>query len=230
MPMLLGIAFVFNLLPQVLSILATVLLTPALSVRSTAAPGALMLWPFVSALLVLIVGAMGKGALVEAGLATSEGRPCSFASAVSVGIKAFPSNLGIIFLDYLGVGFASILLVVPGMMLLCRWIAAVPANVAERPGVLGSLGRSRDLTAGHRWRIFGLLLIFGLLSAVVPVVAMLIGFRQNQMAVLSAGSVVVALSSVVFALVGGVGIAAIYVELRAARGEGLSPNLIAAFE
>ena len=224
----LGIALVFDVLPQILGLLATSLLASAPSIRSTQGPGALMVVPIVSALLIFIVGAVGKGAIIEAGLASSEGRPCSFASAVPVGIKAFPSNLGILILDYLGVGFASILLVAPGMMLLCRWIAAVPANVAERPGVLGAMGRSRDLTSGHRWRIFGLLLIFGVLSAIVPVLTMLIGLRQ--MAGLNGGSVAVALSAVVFAVVGGVGIAAIYVELRASRGEGLSPNLLAAFE
>jgi hypothetical protein len=53
-------------------------------------------------------------------------------------------------------GFLSI---VPYFMLIIMWSVARPACVVERLGPLRSLGRSRELTRGHRWKILGLILL-----------------------------------------------------------------------
>jgi hypothetical protein len=53
-------------------------------------------------------------------------------------------------------GFLSI---VPYFMLIIMWSVARPACVVERLGPLRSLGRSRELTRGHRWKILGLVLL-----------------------------------------------------------------------
>jgi hypothetical protein len=42
------------------------------------------------------------------------------------------------------------------------WVT-VPAAVLERVGVVGALGRSLRLTRGNRWRIFGVMLVLGML-------------------------------------------------------------------
>ena len=47
-------------------------------------------------------------------------------------------------------------------MMATAWIMAVPAQVVEQPGVFGAIGRSADLTRGHRWPIFGLMIIFAI--------------------------------------------------------------------
>src|SRR5258708_17090641 len=59
----------------------------------------------------------------------------------------------------LAVMFASMLFIVPGLILYMMWSVATPACVVERLGPFRSMARSRALTKGHRWKIFGLLLL-----------------------------------------------------------------------
>ena len=66
----------------------------------------------------------------------------------------------------LGVGLAAILLVFPGLMLFVMWYVAVPVCVVERAGPITSMGRSRELTKGYRWKVFGMLLLVGLFQMV----------------------------------------------------------------
>ena len=56
-------------------------------------------------------------------------------------------------------------IVVP-TMLSCMWYLAIPACVIVRRGPIESMGRSSDLTNGHRWKIFGLAICLGILNAV----------------------------------------------------------------
>jgi Membrane domain of glycerophosphoryl diester phosphodiesterase len=60
--------------------------------------------------------------------------------------------------------------VVAMIMLVVRWFSAVPACMVERLGPVKSLRRSSQLTKGHRWKIFGALILLYLVSAVVGVI------------------------------------------------------------
>jgi len=42
---------------------------------------------------------------------------------------------------------------IPGVVLWVRWFVAAPVLEREKPGILRSLGRSRDLTKGSRWSL-----------------------------------------------------------------------------
>jgi len=78
---------------------------------------------------------------------------------VSVALTCLFPVLVLSLLQGLGIAIGLLLLVVPGLMLMVMWIAVIPVLVVERRGVLASFGRSVQLTAGCRWRIFGLLLV-----------------------------------------------------------------------
>jgi len=65
------------------------------------------------------------------------------------------------------VTLASIALVIPGLVLVTMWYVATPACVIEKLGVGASLRRSSELTKGHRWKVFGLLLTLVLAGALV---------------------------------------------------------------
>lgn len=65
------------------------------------------------------------------------------------------------------VGLASILLIVPGLILFTMWFVATPVCVVERLGPNASMRRSTQLTKGHRWKVFGLILLLVIISAVV---------------------------------------------------------------
>jgi hypothetical protein len=59
--------------------------------------------------------------------------------------------------------FVIILATIGGLVamgiLLATWFVAVPACTVERFGVIGSLRRSAQLTKGHRWRLFAVVLL-----------------------------------------------------------------------
>jgi hypothetical protein len=67
--------------------------------------------------------------------------------------------------------------IAPLWMLGTIWFVATPACALERQGVFQSLGRSRTLTKGHRWRIFG---VFLLLFAVGLVMQKLASTIEND--------------------------------------------------
>ena len=58
-----------------------------------------------------------------------------------------------------------LLLLIPLVIYYVMIYVAIPAAVVERPGVIGALKRSVELTRGYKLQIFGILLILGLLSA-----------------------------------------------------------------
>ncbi len=56
---------------------------------------------------------------------------------------------------------------VVGIWLAARWLVAVPAAVAEKLDITEALGRSRDLTSGHRWTLMAWLALLWLLTALL---------------------------------------------------------------
>ena len=88
------------------------------------------------------------------------GQSASLAECFSAGLSKMLPVLGLYLLWGLGVGLGWILLIVPGLILMTMWSAAMPVLVGEDVGVVDSFGRSRALTKGSRWVIFAVLLIF----------------------------------------------------------------------
>jgi hypothetical protein len=66
-------------------------------------------------------------------------------------------------------GIGLMLLLVPGFIFLTMFIVAIPACVVEGLGPFRSLGRSRALTKGRRWRLLGLFLALFFLAAIVRI-------------------------------------------------------------
>ena len=66
---------------------------------------------------------------------------------------------GVIVLNGLVIGFATLLLVIPGIYLTCRLLVCVPAALIEKRGPRDSLTRSFDLTRGNAGRAFVILLL-----------------------------------------------------------------------
>jgi predicted outer membrane lipoprotein len=77
--------------------------------------------------------------------------------------------------------FGFILLIVPGLFLLTIWAVVAPVVVIERPGVLPSLSRSRELVRGHGWQVFGVIVVLFLLQIVLGgiVGAIFVGVSDN---------------------------------------------------
>ena len=125
------------------------------------------------------------------------------------------------------IGLASIALIIPGIILFVMFYVMIPVAVVERPGIIASLKRSRELTRGNRWRVFGLILILFVITVVFQFgTGFVYGFLplgENLVAFLILGWVQQAVSvllSVTF-------VAVTYFALREAK-EGLDVNELAA--
>lgn len=81
-------------------------------------------------------------------------------ACVAQGVKRFFPVFFTIFLLYWCVIFGTYPFIIPGIVLATGLYVAVPCAVCERPGVMGTLTRSFNLTEGNRMRILGLLLLF----------------------------------------------------------------------
>jgi hypothetical protein len=71
------------------------------------------------------------------------------------------------FLVGLGVGLASLLFVIPGLMLLTRWAVAVPVAMLEDGSARGALRRSRAIVGNNGWNVFKVLFAVGVLNVIV---------------------------------------------------------------
>ena len=114
-----------------------------------------------------------QAVLIRVTVAELDGRPEPVGAYIGGAARSLPALLGLSILLSLAVWFGMILLFVPGIILAMIWSVAAPALVAERIGVFASFGRSRRLTKGARWRIFGLVVlvfaIYWVASAVIGV-------------------------------------------------------------
>ena len=114
-----------------------------------------------------LLALLWQGSIIVIAVGTEFGRPVPIDRAVSQCLGRFWAALGTSLLAGLIVGLLCLLLIVPGLMALIAIIAAFPACIIEGSGPTASLKRSRMLTKGHRWKIFGLILLIGLPSAAI---------------------------------------------------------------
>lgn len=155
-----GIAFVFGALPGALVNYASRRIQLSFAQGSSAAGVAGAAFVMIGAgLLALVFAMVTQGALVRATVAHSEGRRASFGESAFAGLAVVLPLLGLGLLLGLAVGLGFVLFFVPGVMLYIMWSVASPALVEERRGVFAAFGRSRYLTKGARWKIFGLELV-----------------------------------------------------------------------
>lgn len=125
------------------------------------------IWLTVAVMLFSVIGS----ALASAGstFILSEqymGRSISAGTALSRAMpfigRVIMLSLLITLLFFLGL----VLLIIPGLILICGLVLSTPALVIEsRAHATDAMGRSWALTRGHRWKIFGALVVTGLLIA-----------------------------------------------------------------
>ena len=123
----------------------------------------------------LLVGA----AVLFGALQQMCGRPARILASIGVGLRRLLPVLGVGLLSGLAVGVWLLVAFVPGgdmflplalvpcLVFACMFYVSVPAAVIERPGLLGALRRSRELTEGYKTRILGVVLTLGILTLLV---------------------------------------------------------------
>ncbi|MBZ9766624.1 hypothetical protein LB526_07615 [Mesorhizobium sp. CA6] len=223
-----GLAALFSGLPALLIRLWTQPQIDAMMQRdpgTMADPGAMFRNSYITIIAGLISFACAlllQSALVRATIEDLNGKRPSFADCIQIAIRFLLPTLGIGLLVGLGAGIGLMLLIVPGIILWLGWSMSVPVLIQERRGVFGSMSRSRVLTKGSRWGLFGLFLI-------LVIIAMIIQWGMLLVLVLFGGIIAeigAALVQTVVSMVLSIATAVSYVELRQAK-EGASIDELA---
>ena len=119
-----------------------------------------VLWGIVSFLLWIVGTFWLQGALVEAVSDLRDGRAdLSIGEIYQRTQPLLPALIAAGFVAALGIAGGLVLLVVPGLILLTRWIFIVPVIVLEKKSAGESFGRSWQLVKGSSWPVFWLILL-----------------------------------------------------------------------
>jgi hypothetical protein len=214
----LGSFFILTLVPLIPVLVIKLLALPAQHV-GVAASNAAMLGGL-GAILIVVLGSVAQAMTLYGAFQQMGGRSFSIRESLGVGLEQAMPVLGVALLAGLLTGLASILLLVPGIIVFCMLYVAVPVCVIEKPGVTASLSRSALLTKGYRWQIFGLLALVTTISIIVQIALSLIG------RVTFLGSLVDFVWLVISTSFGAVMAAVAYHDLRVAK-EGLDIDSLA---
>jgi hypothetical protein len=117
--------------------------------------------------LTMVLGMLSQAVVLYGAFQDMRGRPVNLAESLKVGLRRFFPILGLAILMSIGMMLGFILLFIPGLILFAMWFVATPACVVEQLGPFRSMGRSSQLTKGHRWKVFGLFIVLLLISAVI---------------------------------------------------------------
>lgn len=122
-------------------------------------------------LLSLIIQYVLQAALTYSTFMDLTKKPISISQALMTGLRVFFPLVAIGILAGLGIVAGLILLVVPGLMLFTAWMVTVPAYIVEKRGIFESFSRSAELTSGHRWPLFGLMIIYAVGAGLIDLLA-----------------------------------------------------------
>ena len=198
---------------------------------ATAAFGSNFGWLGLTTFVSAVFGVILQATIIYGTVSDLNDRQVSVADSLSVGLRALLPLIGLAILMGLALAVGFILLIVPGVMLAIAWCVAVPSYVVEQTGVIASFGRSAELTRGNRWRIFGLFLIYIVAVIILQLLLTMFGGLFSLATIggfpLVTRLLILPLIQVANALIGAVGVAVLYVDLRRLR-DGVGPQGLAA--
>jgi hypothetical protein len=193
------------------------------------------------ALVVSIFGnSMLQAGVIHASVSDLSGGRASFGECLATGLRFFLPLFCIGLIVGICCAFGLLIFIVPGVLLGLAWSVAAPAEVVERVGIFGALGRSVVLTRNHRGAILGLYVIYFVAISIVQSVlrgSLGIGFGLGASGLgtqpgagfenlLLMQTIIAAVIGTLFASVGSAGIASIYFELRQTK-EGIGAEQLA---
>jgi hypothetical protein len=187
-------------------------------------------------LLMVVLGTLSQAIVLYGAFQVMRGQPIDLAQSARIGLRRFFPIVGLAISMTILIFLASILLVVPGLILFVMWFVATPACVVEGLGPFRSMGRSRELTKGHRWKVLGLqlailipaLIVGAIVGAVILAVSGPGGFLAVATALSSTlGQVVNLIWNAIWTAFYAIVIVVTYHDLRVAK-EGVDTDQIAA--
>lgn len=222
-PILLGLTLTFYLLPTLASsfVNRSVVLGRATPAQALERLGSPVYW--LTLVLSMLLGTFALACQLNVAIRDLDGQPPALREVLALALrKALPLFAATI-LFVLGLWVGMIFLFVPGVILGVMWIVTMPVVVDDTSNVFRAFGKSRALTRGNRWRIFGLLLIVMVLLLIAE--GVLVATFGSLAALASGGTTIGGM--IIFGVLGlvvslglSVGSAALYVQLRELKGQG----------
>ena len=134
--------------------------------------------------LFLILNTLAQAVILYGAFQAMRGRPVNLAECLKVGLGRFLPIIGLIICAYLAIWLGLMLFVIPGLILGIMWYVATPVCVVEQKGPLASLGRSSELTKGHRWKIFGMIVLLYIAALIIGlIIGALLGLTHSPILV-----------------------------------------------
>jgi hypothetical protein len=141
-------------------------------------------------LLWLFLSFVAQAIILHGAFQDMRGRPVLFGESAMKGLARFLPVLGVAICVVLTVAFGVILLVFPAFIFMSMYYVALPVCVVERRGPFASMKRSAALTKGHRWKVFGLVVLLAIISSIASLaVSTLFGLSGSAL-VVAAGTLV----------------------------------------
>ncbi len=175
-------------------------------------------------LLSTIFGLVIQGAIAYAVFqALRDDSAVSVGDAVSHGLTRLPVLILAAILVGLLTMVGLVLLIIPGLIVMCILAVTIQACVVEQLGPVESMQRSAELTKGYRWTIFGLVLIVGL---VIVAIVFLVAFIATLVFGETLAGLLATLVAIVPQAFNFVMLAIIYSDLRSIK-EGVTIDVLA---
>jgi hypothetical protein len=130
-----------------------------------------------------LVGPLISALHVHAVADARQGRDPQLASVALRGLRVLPVVAAATIISWLGIFLGLLALIVPGIILLFRWVVVAQAAAIEHEGWLPALHRSRELTRGNYQHVFVLFIALALIA--VPGVAIGTGFGHDNTTIAS---------------------------------------------
>jgi hypothetical protein len=134
-----------------------------------------------AAVAIVLASVLAAEMTVELTARAELGRDMSLAPTFSHVLRRFPITLGATVVVAVGIAVGTILLIIPGLIVMFRWMLAPTAVLLGVRGVREALALSWQLTGAYFWPFTGLLLLVavgaGALSALlafIPVIGQLV--------------------------------------------------------
>lgn len=198
-------------------VLALVLEVPVILLQLVGALEGLLLAHLVGT----ITGALMQAVVVFGVVMELQGTRPSTGACLRVGLAQLARVVGVTIVSTFAIAGATVLLVVPGIIVFLMLYVIVPVTVVEGLGIRAAMTRSRELTRGSKGDLF-LLLICAVLTA-IPI--------QVMAGTLGAEAAIVwrTLSSAFTGMFFAVTVGVAYVELRKLRDGLQIPDMAVAF-
>jgi hypothetical protein len=143
---------------------------PDLLVKSASSAGSAWagrtLWALLGVFVFIVSSTLAEAVVLHGAFEDMRGRRAQLTRSIRAALGRAVSVVGLAIFMGFGIVVGVFFLVVPALFLITMWYVATPACVVERLTVAKSIDRSMQLTRGHRFKIFGMIMVLLIVDAV----------------------------------------------------------------